>query len=242
MIKRLFQSLFNLAGYTLVNSQKFGWEPWRDLTYLLGAKTNLTVFDVGAHTGQTLSSIKQHFPSARVCCFEPDPDSFAELETVAKGLSEVTLHQVALGDQNGFLDFHRNKESMTNSLLAAAPEVQRMAFAELMTLRETVSVPVETLDSFCEKSGIPKIDFLKIDCQGYDLRVLQGAGRMLSNKCISVIQCEAIFDPEYVNQGWFYEILGYLTGQGYALCAIHHPARTEHHEITFADAIFTLKA
>lgn len=238
VLKSFFQFLIGLTGHAFVSKRRFGWDIWQDISTLMGPVANPVIFDVGAHTGHTLLVAKGHSPSASVYCFEPDPDSFGKLAEVAKEWTGVSLHQFALGAITGSSEFFRNAESMTNSLLPPAPEVAGSDVASLMATVQKITVPVATLDDFCNEHRIGRIDFLKIDCQGLDLHVLKGAKRMLSQKRVSIIQCEAIFDSQYVGQGWFHEVLGFLTEQDYALCVIHPPARNSHYEMTFADALF----
>jgi FkbM family methyltransferase len=238
MFKSLLQSLLGLTGYAFVSKRRFGWDIWQDISTLMGPVSNPVIFDVGAHAGETLATAKREFPTANLYCFEPDPDSFRALSKVSADFSRVSLYQLALGDVSGSFDFFRNAESMTNSLLPASLEAAKGEVAALMANRETITVSVITLDDFCAEHRVERIDLLKIDCQGFDCRVLKGAEQMLAEKRVSVIQCEAIFDPQYAGQGWFHEVLGFLTRCDYALCNIGRPARNSHYEMAFADALF----
>ncbi|MGI8959781.1 MAG: FkbM family methyltransferase [Bryobacteraceae bacterium] len=238
MLKPLLQELLGLTGHAFVSKRRFGWDVWKDIKTLLEPTANPIVFDVGAHTGETLKMVQREFPTASIFCFEPDPESFRELEKVVAEFSAPQLFQAALGDVSGSFPFFRNAESMTNSLLPTAPQAKNSEVGALMLSREKISVPVITIDEFCGEHSLERIDLLKIDCQGFDLRVLKGANDMLLGGQVGVIQCEAIFDPQYTGQGWFYEVLEFLTGHEYALCGIHHAARNSYHEITFADVLF----
>lgn len=238
ILKSFLQRLLGLTGYVFVSKRRFGWDPWQDISALLEAVLNPVIIDAGAHTGETLTMAKRVFPAASIHCFEPDPDSFRDLSRVAANYRDVHLYQVALGDMSGSFDFFRNVESMTSSLLPTAMVAGKTEVGGLMVTRETIAVSVMTLDEFCAEHHIEHIDLLKIDCQGFDLRVLKGAQRMLREYRVALIQCEAIFDPQYTGQGWFHEILGFLTNCDYALCGIYHPARNLRFEMTFADALF----
>jgi FkbM family methyltransferase len=238
MFKPVLQFLLGLTGHAFVSKRRFGWNAWQDISTLMGTVSSPVIFDVGAHTGETLAMAKRQFPSASVYCFEPDPNSFRDLSNLAAVLPGASLHQLALGDVSGSFDFFRNTESMTNSLLPATTEAVKGEVGALMATRQKITVPVITLDDFCEEHRIERIDLLKTDCQGFDLRVLKGSGGMLAQKRINVIQCEAIFDSQYSGQGWFHDVLDFLTSCNYALCGIHDAARNSHHEITFANVLF----
>jgi FkbM family methyltransferase len=240
-VKRVIQTLLGQVGYSLVNTRRFGWEPWQDIRSLLSATKPPLIMDVGAHTGQTLLAAKASFPAATVHCFEPDPQSLVLLRKVASQFERVHVHGTALGDRISRQSFHRNRESMTNSILPTSKSAAAGEVALQMETLETISVDTNTVDGFCETHAIDYVDLLKTDCQGFDLKVLQGAAAMTAGRKIRAIQCEAIFDDEYVNQGWFHEVLAYLSNRGYALVGLYHPARNGHQELTFADAVFKVR-
>lgn len=53
-----------------------------------------------------------------------------------------------------------------------------------------------------------------------------------------MIQCESLFVAEYEAQGWFYEILQFLTGMDYVPVSFGEPARNASHEIMWSDVVF----
>jgi FkbM family methyltransferase len=163
------------------------------------------------------------------------------LARAAASRRNVELNQLALGDVPGSFDFFRNAEPMTNSLLSTSAEAVQGEVGPLMATREKIAVGVTTLDEFCTSRHIKRIDVLKTDCQGFDLRVLKGAQRMLEEQRVELILCEAILDSLYAGQGWFDEIIGFLRSWRYALCAIYHPARNSRFEFTFGEALFRLR-
>jgi hypothetical protein len=123
---------------------------------------------------------------------------------------------------------------MSNSLLPAASTLNSEAHKKI----GEVEITVTTLDLFCQQEKIESIDLLKTDCQGFDLRVMQGAKKMLSERRIKIIQCESLFVSEYEGQGWFYDLLHFLTDMGYVPVSFGEPARNERHEIMWSDVIF----
>ena len=57
-------------------------------------------------------------------------------------------------------------------------------------------VAMTTLDQYCSRNNIPRIDFLKIDTEGLDLGVLHGSTSLISRGLISFIQCECGVSPD----------------------------------------------
>jgi FkbM family methyltransferase len=242
MIKNLIQSTLRPFGYYLRSSRRFGEDFWQDLSSLVSGlpSQSTVIFDVGAHYGETLSAARQTFPKATIHCFEPDPESFEILKTSAIPLERVHLHPCALGSEPGTAEFNRNRNSLTNSLLPTSAESLKSEHADLTATREIVNVPITTLDAVCEREGIQHLNLLKTDCQGYDLKVLHGAEKMISSHKIDVITCEVIFDDEYDGQGKFHELMGFLDSRGYHFIGFYNMARNTAQECTFCDAVFRI--
>jgi FkbM family methyltransferase len=242
MFKNLVQNTLRKVGYSLRSTKRFGEDYWADLATLSARRSSgrPVFFDVGAHHGETLHAARSYFPGALLYCFEPDPESYDILSASASGLDAVKLHAFALGSEKGIAKFHRNGDSMTNSLLPTSEESLRGAHSAMTSTRGVVEVPIETLDALCDRERIGRIQILKTDCQGYDLKVLQGAERMISGHKIDIITCEVIFDDEYDGQGKYHDLMAFLDTRGYQLIGFYNMARNQTQECTFCDAVFHL--
>jgi FkbM family methyltransferase len=214
--------------------RKIGRDPWRDIQILLQSTPKPVCFDVGAHRGETLQTLRHLFPNATVHAFEPDPDNFAALTLAAKQFKNTKLYPVAFGDCGQQAKLQKTCFSMSNSILSASSSLQSEAHKKI----GEVEVTVMTIDQFCQEQKIETIDLLKTDCQGFDFRVLKGATKLLSKQRIKVIQCESLFISEYEGQGWFYEVLHFLNDIGYVPVSFGSPSRNEHNEIMWTDVIF----
>ena len=137
------------------------------------------------------------------------------------------------------MEFHRNSESRTNSLLPTSAESLESDYASLTVTKDVIHVPVETLDAVCAREKIEWIDILKTDCQGYDLMVLQGGEELIAAHRIDLITCEVIFDREYDGQGKFHELLAFLDAHDYRFMGFYNMARNRANECIFCDAIFS---
>lgn len=241
MFKQLIQSALLPAGYYLRSTRHFGDNYWTDLVTMLDRKQPEVplIFDVGAHHGETLLALRGNFPGATIHCFEPDPESFGILSTCATDFENVKLHPVALGAAPGQAEFHRNSESMTNSLLPTSAESQESAYASFTVTKDVIQVPVETLDAVCAREKIEWIDILKTDCQGYDLMVLQGGEELIAAHRVGLITCEVIFDREYDGQGKFHELLSFLDAHDYRFLGFYNMSRNRQYECTYCDVIFS---
>lgn len=82
-------------------------------------------------------------------------------------------------------------------------------------------VPIETLDSFCERNGISHIDFLKIDTEGFDLNIMLGAGGMLARHCVDLVQAEVLMNADNKYHVPFSDVRQHLESFGYRLFGIY---------------------
>jgi len=128
--------------------------------------------DVGANIGYlTIVGAKAVGPNGKVFSFEAHPRIFGYLkENVAlNGLSNVTFHNLAIGNTNATVDFLECPGDDSQSWVAHG--------------KGAMAIPMVSLDDalLCEAS----IALLKIDVEGYEKFVLEGAGRVLSHiKCV----------------------------------------------------------
>jgi FkbM family methyltransferase len=123
------------------------------------------IVDVGANVGQFTSAAKLFFPDARVISFEPDPEIYADLQVNTSGLKDVNLYNIGLGDRDGVHTFYRHELSVMSSFSAQADDMARH--------RGSMQLPVRRLDAVLNSDDRP--DLLKIDVEGFERQVLQGA-------------------------------------------------------------------
>lgn len=110
------------------------------------------VFDVGARTDIDYKLIK---PSLICHLFEPEPEFFATLQEKCKGLEGMYLNNFGVSDEDGTFYYDDGLQSFRNY--------------------QGRPMPVKTLHQYCLENQIEKIDFLKTDTEGWDLRVILGA-------------------------------------------------------------------
>src|SRR5210317_144910 len=146
---------------------------WLDVVEPLLTKDDV-VFDVGTNIG----TIANWFASrtAHVHGFEPHPDNvqMTNDQIVLRQTKNITLSQLALGREPGVLQLHVKTFHGHHSLgdTSGSPTVEK------------IDVEVDTVDRYCQNNGIERIDFLKIDVEGFEDDVLKGATGMLAEKKI----------------------------------------------------------
>ena len=136
------------------------------------------IVDVGANVGQFSNAAKLFFPEARVVSFEPDPETYADLQVNTHGLRDVELHNIGLGDRDGVITFYRHELSVMSSFSDHA--------ADTANHRGSKQLPVCRLDAVLKSDDRP--DLLKIDVEGFERQVLQGAWETVSRSRYVLIE------------------------------------------------------
>jgi len=173
--------------------------------------------DVGANVGHFADEYLAEFSDSDIHCFEPTPQALETLRQKAAKNSHITVNPKAVGKTRGTSTFNLNAKSVTNSLLAASSDSAQWAPASYMAKETSLEVEVITLDDYCAAGNIQHVDLLKIDAQGYDLKVLEGAQRLLQEKRVNWIYIEMLLVPLYEGQCFFHEIHQFLHPLGYNL-------------------------
>lgn len=169
------------------------------------------VVDVGANHGEWSLAIKRYLPAARIHAFEASPSTFRETQKALGIYADITINNVGLYDRPGQMKFYHSPENDGRSSL-----IQKSALAGATEL----TVDVTTLDAYASQQGMTQIDLLKIDTEGADYAILEGARDLMSKGAIKVIQFEYGFVS--VDTGRllksYYELLtahGFVVGKMY---------------------------
>lgn len=151
-----------------------------------------TAVDVGGHVG--LWSLHMHKKFSKVHAFEPVPEF---RECFVKNVSpEVLLYSCALGSIHGFVRMSIDPQDTGGTHVDPSAE--------------SGAVPLRPLDEF----DLQDVDFIKIDCEGYELQVLHGAVKTIERckPCIIVEQKPHKLLPNFGIKGT--PAVDYLKGMG----------------------------
>jgi FkbM family methyltransferase len=209
-------SLAEVLTRARVLPYRFGIDPLQDIEKRLKHQNIRTVFDVGANRGDTALAFRKKYPTAKIYCFEPNPELLGAL----KGLgAQLHVHTLAFSSKAGEAGFDRSR-----------------ATPDLFSLTDDMSgeiVRLETVDGFCSSGSIDHVNFLKIDTEGHDLEVLRGAITMLARGAIDIVQAEVSMNPDNKHHISFFELQNFLQHYGYRIFGIYEqinewPTREPH--------------
>jgi FkbM family methyltransferase len=152
-----------------------------ELGALLSAIQEITrpkvFWDVGANIGFYSWLLLGKDAELQAVLFEPDPDNAGLIaKTIQRNkLTRARLETKALSDRSGTEEFVVDpRSSATGHLQGGAEQPQQVFFQEKYRLSETVSVETITGDAAVAKN-VPPPDLVKIDTEGAEFRVFQGA-------------------------------------------------------------------
>ena len=145
--------------------------------------------DAGASLGQYTRALNRLLDGAEIHAFEPDPMRFEELarncaEWQRGSRNAIIPHQVALGDQFGDTSFFVTNTNVSGGLS------RRHVDGDVEW--EQIRVPLARLDDvFRDKAP----DFVKIDVEGAETALLEGAARSLGARAVILIETHGKTEP-----------------------------------------------
>ena len=194
------------------------------------------IFDAGAYTGEVSRTYRAIFPRAKLYCFEPFPGSLRELERLS---SEplVKIYPMAISDHIGKTTLNVNADLSCNSIFQR-PQNAFAYYSEKAQNVDQIEVDTTTIDNVCNEEDITRIDILKLDVEGAEIKALRGAHNTLSKHAVTLIYTEIMFIPHYEGGCLFYELAGVLAHYGYTLFNLYNLKRAKNGQLRWGNAIF----
>lgn len=150
--------------------------------FLSRVHSGMTLLDIGANIGlYSLLSAKRLGGSGFVHAFEPTPFVANRLRDNVRlnHFHNVIVNQIALSDQAGTVKFYVHEEADCSSLAAVSSN--------------SIEVQTMSLDEYLRRAAIQRVDLIKIDVEGAEVKVLRGAQALLSRPDAPTIMLE--FNP-----------------------------------------------
>lgn len=192
-------------------------DPGRRRNLLLATYRIELVLDVGANVGQFAVELRRNGYGGRIVSFEPLSSAFRQLAVRARTDPTWTVHNYALSDSNSVATLNVAGNSMSSSLLGMLTTHARSAPESAYVATENVST--YRLDGILQGHASPGTGvYLKIDTQGSEGKVLQGAGDALEG--IDTLELELSLVPLYEGGPLAQEMMALLAAKGYELVGL----------------------
>lgn len=209
---------------------------------------DITIFDVGAHRGESIDRFKTAFPNLTIHGFEPQAENFEFLRNKYAGDSSVILNNCGIGQEAGELEFHSFKKTDVGSFVGIDPDSAwaKVRSHEFDTVPDefetgTYKVPVQSIDDYIKETGLKQINLLKIDTQGFEDDVLKGCKESLSNNLIDFVELELIITGPYQKKLMFKDIEAIFEPFGYKMYGIQRGGNYYDSPILQFDLLFARK-
>jgi len=216
MIKQCIKNALRNMGYDLIRYDPAS-HPYARRKKLLDVYGVNVVMDVGANAGQYAKSLRSIGYKGNIISFEPLSSAYDELKENADGDELWEAIHCAIGNGDGKIEINISGNSFSSSILKMLPAHEKSAPNSKYIGKEEVEI--RKLDSvFGEVCRTDQSIYLKIDTQGFEKSVIEGAENVLS--FIHTIQLEMSLTPLYEDELLFNEMYQLLYQKGYRMVAI----------------------
>ncbi len=215
-LKYNLKYFFPKLSYYMLGKQK---PEYKHRIRLLNIHNINLVFDVGANIGLYSHCLRNMGYDGRIVAFEPLSNEFKALQKLAGKDSSWECLNMALGNENQESEINISQNSVSSSILEMLPSHYSVVPESKYFRKEKIII--KTLDSIFKDyyTSSDKV-FLKIDTQGYEKSVLEGAINSLPN--ISGLQLEMSIVPLYKDELLFRGMLDYIYSLGFKLISLEH--------------------
>lgn len=171
--------------------------------------------DIGS-SGGLQSNWQRAEKYLQVIGFEPEDEGFVDLATSASD-SRVKYLNTGLYKEKATLPFYVTRENTDSSIFKPNRElIDKFPAAERFDIVKTDTIKTDTLDNQLQENGIENVDFIKVDTQGSELFILQGATRILKNSVFG-LEIEVEFTQMYEDQPLFCDVDALVRSFGFQL-------------------------
>jgi FkbM family methyltransferase len=175
------------------------------------------VLDVGANRGQYGRFLRNCGYQGHIISFEPSPKDFAFLQQQAQQDPLWQVHNYGLGDTDATLQFNITSDTLFNSFL----QPNEFILTHGVAVHDVIDVPIHRLDGILDTVladvKTPSI-YLKLDTQGYDLKVLEGAKKIRHR--LSALQSELSLIAIYEGSPNYLDSIAQLNEMGFSITGL----------------------
>ena len=185
------------------------------------------IFDIGANDGESIERFKKIFSKFKIYSFEPDDNAFQRLKKNYHNKENIEIFDFGISNRDGNQKFYSYDHDKISSLMRLDADSKLFKSRKIAKnsgedFEKSKDIKIVKLDSFVKDKDIPRINILKIDVQGYEPEVIEGAKYLIDNNKIDIIEMEIILGYGYSKSISFYDIEKNLNNQEYKLAAINY--------------------
>jgi FkbM family methyltransferase len=221
--------------------RRIGWQLKRYVPDLLEARISVVneldidlIIDGGANRGQWASETRRWIPT-KILAFEPVLESFESL--VDLKLPNVVCEQRGLSNSNGKVQINVSGNLGMASSIGIATDFYKSMYPQY-SVSHKEDIEVLTLDS--RPDLLEKSIYLKLDVEGHEWQVLNGAIKLLENSdCIKAIELETSIRVTRSGEKSHYELISFLENYGFRVFHLFTPAVKLNGQSNYIDCILT---
>ncbi len=204
-MKEFVRKIIKLLGYEIKKKKT---------NFFLKNKIDL-IIDVGAHKGEfAIETLKENFKGT-IISFEPQPQIYKTLLENSRKYNNWHIHErCGIGKKNKNLNLNIMNESTCSSFFAPTKNLLTIDPNTKIVKKEKTKI-LSLNNLFLKNYKIKKNTFLKIDTQGYDKFVLDGASKIL--KKILYVQMELAIEPLYKSEVNYERMIKYMKKRGFII-------------------------
>ena len=184
-------------------------------------------FDIGAHKGESINFFLKEIKVKKIISFEASPINFEFLKKKKNYYVKkfpninIKIENIALGSENKnilFKQFDESSSSTFSRINKQSKYFKRkyniLNFLSKEEIFKSFNLKIQTLDNYMEINNLKKIDFIKIDTEGYEYEILKGLRDKMNN--VGIIMIEHHYDDMIKKNYTFRDINALLKVNSFA--------------------------
>jgi len=225
-VKKLIHFSLRKLGYRVVKIEdgprpSEGLDPFFMLLRRFGFTPN-HILDIGANRGLWTREALKFFPEARYTLVEPQDYLKAHIQDLLDGGAKIRWINAGASDRSGTLPFTITNSDGSCSFAYSEEQAGAAGFQQM-------SVPVKMVNEIAASVGGDLPEMVKIDAEGFDLRVLAGASDLLGKTDIFLVEAVLRGGGGYENT--VAEVIEFMANAGYRLLDITDLNRSPKHGV-----------
>lgn len=175
---------------------------------------NPVIVEAGAHIGIDTIEMSEIWKNGQIHAFEPVPELYSKLIENTRYLKNIKHYQYALAELSGSAEINISHGNSDGSSSLMKPK-EHLKVHPNVYFEKKITVQTVNLDDWAENLEIRKVDFLWLDLQGYELKVLKSAPKILYT--VNAIYTEVSLKEMYENASLYDEVKSWLYSNGFVV-------------------------